>query len=251
MSEKTVLDVLYITVGPFIGAGLAFLSTRWHDARRQHQQDVAAGNLALNTIGAMYNEYLLWRLGAYSDMADRARASDSPLWVSMLPSVQSFGDLSIDFKALSFLFEHPNAVDSLSAVRLAEMTYQDMVAMNEFRNNAARAIFEVLSARKFASHAEAAAALGEHRVAAMITAVKSVASRARDNERIYVNAFASLKSALEVQLDNWWAPKPKFLREIEVLPHFRKENLPELPARIQQMLAEVDRERASVRAVSH
>lgn len=196
----------------------------------------------------MFNEFLLWRLGAHSDMADPDRANDSPLWARIRPSFQSFGDHSIDYKSLAFLFEDPANIEALNAVRLAELTYRDMRTVEAFRNDAAQAIYLELSTRNFASHAAAEEALGRQRIETMLTALRSVATRARDNERIYTDAISALRAALERHLTKWWARKPRFVKASDLLPHFRTENLPRLPAPILEMLAEADRQRAAARA---
>jgi hypothetical protein len=249
MWEIAILDILKAAIGPFIGAGLAFLSTRVHDARRQQQENVAAGNLALSMLNSMLNEYLLWRLGAYADMADPKRASDSPLWARIRPSFQSFGDYSIDLKSLSFLFENPECIEALNAVCLAELTYRDMRAVEKFRNDAAQAIYQEVSKRNFTSPAEAEKALGPQRIETMVTAIRSIAIRARENEKIYTDAISNLRVALENTLTKWWAKQPHFVKSTVVAPHFRRENLPQLPRPILEMLAEMDRHRAAARAV--
>ncbi|HVS26559.1 MAG TPA: hypothetical protein VHE58_04585 [Burkholderiales bacterium] len=243
------MGILNAAIGPFIGAGLAFLSTRVHDARRQQQENVAAGNLTLSMLNSMLNEYLLWRLGAYADMADPERASDSPLWARIRPNLQSFGDYCIDLKSLSFLFENPERIEALNAVRLAELTYRDMQAVEKFRNDAAQAIYQEVSTRNFTSHAEAEKALGPQRIETMLTAIKSVAKRARDNEKAYTDAISSLRAALEDTLNKWWAKQPHFVKSTVVAPHFRRENLPQLPRPILEMLAEMDRQGAVARTV--
>jgi hypothetical protein len=249
MWELAILDILKAAIGPFIGAGLAFLSTRVHDARRQQQENVAAGNLALSMLSSMQNEYLLWRLGAYADLANPNRASDSPLWARIRPSFQSFGDYSVDLRSLSFLFENPECIEALNAVRLAELTYRDMRAVEKFRNDAAQAIYQEVSTGNFTSPAEAEKALGPQRIETMLTAIGSVAIRARDNEGIYSDAISKLRAALENTLTNWWARTPHFVKSTIVAPHFRRENLPQLPHPILEMLAEMDRQRAAARAV--
>src|SRR5260370_24027269 len=95
MIQTAILDILNAAIGPFIGAGLAFLSTRVHDARRQQQENVAAGNLALSMLNSMLNEYLLWRLGAYADMADPPRTSDRPFAGRLRPNFPGLGDSSL------------------------------------------------------------------------------------------------------------------------------------------------------------
>src|SRR6266852_5202097 len=210
MIETAILDILNAAIGPFIGAGLAFLSTRVHDARRQQQENVAAGNLALSMLNSMLNEHLLWRLGAYADMADPRRASDSPPWARIRPSFQSFGDYFIDIKSLSFLFENPEHIEALNAVRLAELTYRDMRAVEKFRNDAAQAIYQELSTGNFTSHVEAEKALGPQRIETMLTAIRSVATRARDNEKVYTDAISNLRAALEKTLNKWWAKQAHF-----------------------------------------
>ena len=246
--EQAILDILHAAIGPFIGAGLAFLSTRVHDARREHQENVAAGNLALSMLNSMLNEYLLWRLGAYADMADPKRPSDSPLWARIRPNLQSFGEYPIDLKSLAFLFEDAKTIEALDKIRFAELTYRDMRLVEKFRNDAAQAILQEISTKYFSSNSEAEQALGPQRIATMLSAIKSVATRARDNEEAYTAAFAALRAALKQRLNNWWAKTPNLVKLTDAQPHFRRENLPQLPRPILEMLAEADRERATARS---
>jgi hypothetical protein len=82
----------------------------------------------------------------------------------------------------------------------------------------------------------------------MLTAIRSVAIRARDNEKIYTDAISNLRVALEKTLTKWWAKQPHFVKSTIVAPHFRRENLPQLPRPIIEILAEMDRQKAAARA---
>ena len=79
MDAQMLTEVLKAAIGPFLGAGLAFLSTRIHDAHRRHQENTAAGNLALTTLNSMLNEHYLWRAGK---LAIRFRSTASSLIVT-------------------------------------------------------------------------------------------------------------------------------------------------------------------------
>jgi len=60
---------LKLVLGPFIGAGLAFLSARQLDAGRRHRERVAAANLALFALKQQYDDFLLYRKGFRTDVA--------------------------------------------------------------------------------------------------------------------------------------------------------------------------------------
>ena len=235
--------------GPFIGAGLAFWSTRLHDAHRRRRESTAAGNLALSELNSMHNEFLSWRAGVYEEFSSPDRSADSPIWAMMRPSHQSFGDFTIDIKSLAFLFEDPSAAEALNAMRLAEMRFRDMVSIHKFRNDAAVAVLDELSKENFPSFREAEAALGPHRIATMKAAVTSVAQRVRDDEPDYIIASTKLRAALEKRLARRWGRAPQLVPTHSVAPRFRQENLAPFPEAIVNLLAALDVRRAEDMAV--
>ena len=236
--------------GTFVGAGLAFLSTVVHDDRRRYQENVAAGNLALTSINGMLNEFLLFRLGLYADIADPSRSSNSPIWASVRPSRQSYGSYSIDLKSLSFLFEHRESIDAINAIAHADLAYRDMLEMDKFRNEAAVEIYTECGKNKWNTTIEAEEGLGRQRIETMITAICSVASRARDNEEIFVMAREKLTSALEKRLQRRWRRAPSLIKVSPIAAHFRKENLPIPRKVVLDPLEEFDRKRQLARQTS-
>lgn len=249
MDAQMFTDVVKAAVGPFLGAGLAFLSTRIHDARRQHQENAAAGNIALTTLNSMLNEHYLWRLGVYADLANPQRNPDSPIWAMMRPSTQAFGDHQIDLKSLAFLFKGPIAIEALNAAILAQLRFNDMVVVSKFSSDTASDVLDAVSAGDFTSYEAAAKALGKQKIAKMIGAVESAVKRARDEESDYTNAYDKLRAALQTRLSFWWASDPWFVNRGPVQNHFRKENLPTLPPAVLQLMADFDQRSTEARAV--
>ncbi|CAN0512083.1 unnamed protein product, partial [Phaeothamnion confervicola] len=152
------------------------------------------------------------------------------------PAIQSFGEHEIDLKSLAFLFEDPGAIEALNSVRLAQLRFRDMVAMDKFKNDAAVAILEILSEKKFSTFAEAAEEIGQHKIETMITAVRSVVKRARDEEHDYTEAYDKLRAALQKRLSRWWASSPRFVNRTQVQSRFRQESLPALPQPVLELM---------------
>ena len=247
MDAQMLPEVLKAAIGPFLGAGLAFLSTRIHDAHRRHQENTAAGNLALTTLNSMLNEHYLWRAGIYGELANPDRSPNTPIWAMLRPAVQTFGEHEVDLKSLAFLFEDPDAIDALNAVRMAQLRFRDMVAMDKFKNDAAVAVLEILSKDEFPSFADAAKAIGPHKIETMITAIRSVVKRARDEEHDYTEAYDKLRAALQKGLSSLWTSAPRFVNRSPVLSHFRMENLPTLPPPVLALMEKHDHQNAAAR----
>jgi hypothetical protein len=250
MGQALAFEIFKTAIGPFVGAGLAFLSTGIHNFYKQQREDVAAGNVALTTLNSMLNEFLLFRIGTYGDLADPTRRQGSPTWALLRPAVQSFGDHAIELKSLGFLFDDLEALPAIGAVQLANLRYRDMVVMHEFRNEAAVAVYEVVSTKEFTSDQQAEAELGPQRISKMLTAITAVALRARDEEKDYRAAYNLLRAALVKRLTHWWWWKPQFGNLGPVLPHFRQENLPTLPPAVLALLAAHDQQSAAARDVA-
>jgi hypothetical protein len=250
------LEVSKVAIGALLGSGLAFFFNGVHAFIRRHQENVASANLALVTIINMMNEFLRFRTETFYDLTDARRTPGGPVWAMMRPSAQRFAMSEIDLKSVAFLFEGQEYLAAINGLLLAQHTYRGMVAMHEFRNEAAVAIYEQTSAGAFRSDREAEDAIGPQRIATMKIALTNITLMARDDEGIYRTAHASLLAAAEASLSPrpwWWRiypwRAPAFAKMGPVLdPHLRQDNLPTLPASIQELLDAHDHQRASAAA---
>jgi hypothetical protein len=133
MEQKEIMVVLEISkaaIGPFIGAGLAFFSNWLVRQSQKENENAAAGNLAIVTLGLMINSYAVYRNKVKSgfDRMDTERPND-PLWTKMLPIHYEFDDeLKFDLKALSFLFD-VKTVEVMNDLLCAQLNFHNLVRL--------------------------------------------------------------------------------------------------------------------------
>ncbi|HUW38354.1 MAG TPA: hypothetical protein VMV91_13600 [Rhodocyclaceae bacterium] len=235
--------------GPFVGAGLAFLTTRMHDVARRYRENVASGNLALFAVKSQLNEFLLFRKNLRQDMASKKRPKDSPLWLVIRPSFHTYVGYTIDFKSLGFLFENRGHGPLFDALHMSQTSYVDLIKADKFRNASVvelqREMAKCQSTNPESTLQDYQKAVGPYVIAIVEGAVVGLAKRARDDEKVYQEAFSELRIALEKELRGvWWRrdvwlrrKKPSFIDIEEPLPHFAKESLPDMPACVMQALA--------------
>lgn len=247
----------------FVGAGLAFLATRLHDAARRYRENVASGNLALFAIKSQFNEFLLFRKGLYEDMADGRRHPATPIHLFVRPSIHTYVGYTIKFKSLGFLLERPGHGKLFDTLHLSQTGYQYLIKMEEFRNDSVIELHREL-ARLAMTHPqnspeEDAKAVSPYIRGAAESAVLFLAKIARDDEGVFRAAFSQLRSALEAELDGGvrrlfrnikkvltlsFSEKVSiFMKMDEPQPLFRKEALPAMPPIILKALEEQDRRR--------
>ena len=227
----TFADFVKSAIGPFVGAGLAFLAAKLHESAKLKRESLAAGRLALLTISSQLNDFLVYRTQTRLAFAARAVAgTNPPAWWFAHPAVFHFDPaLTIDFKALSFLDEGRNYTDMYGAVRLAEVTYFDLKARNDDMHIAALQVQRLL-AEKFGAATEvgindAAAALGPQLTAQAGDLARAIARRCgKSDELRYFDAFNLLRDEIRAEYGDVKLPKLG-----AVPPKHSLETLPPLP----------------------
>ena len=225
----------------FVGAGLAFLMTRMHDAARRYRENVASGNLALFAVKSQLDEFLLFRKGLIEEMASKNQSKNLPLWLLIRPSFQTYVGYTIDFKSLGFLFEKPGHGQLFDALHLSQTHYFDLIKLDEFRNSAVselhRELAKLESANPQNTLQDDQKAIGRYIIAAVESAVVGLAKRARDDEEFYQEAFSKLRMALKNELEVCWLRRqPSLIDVTSPLPRFRKKSLPDMPEIVVQAL---------------
>jgi len=229
----------------FLGAGLAFLMVRMHDARQRYLKNVSAGNLALFAIRTQLNEFLLFRRNFYVDVCDtKSHPEGTPLYLLVRPSFQTYVGQAIDFDSLAFLFSRTENASVFNDLHLSQTCYEDLVEIHEFRNRHAVEIqrrLDQMSRENRPTTIEAIeGTLGPYLIATMSMVAVGLAKRARDDEAVYRNTFASLRGALEIEFGRWWRIRPPSLVRLEDAdPKFKQESLPRLPERLLSALEDL------------
>ena len=218
-------------------------------SKRRHRENIAAGNLALFAVKSQLNEFLLFRKDFYVDVANKKRSAGSPLYLLARPSFHTYVGHTIDFTSLGFLFERTGYAKTFDALHLSQLSYQDLVKIDEFRNTTAvevqKEIEKLDHTKQDSSLGNIEKAVGPYLIAVMGMLVVGLAKRARDDEKVYQDAFSSLQAALEIELKVWWHIRPHPLISLkEPEPKFRKESLPAMPELLVEALENLDRESA-------
>ncbi|MFZ6813819.1 hypothetical protein ACO0K3_05090 [Undibacterium sp. Rencai35W] len=126
------LDVIKALIGSFVGAWLAFFAN-WLVRQYQREEDrVAAGNLAIVTLGRMINAFLIYKQQVVQTRVETINASPNlPIWMQMRPIFHEFDEtLSIDFESLTFLF-HPQTHDAMNHLLIAQGKYRNLVGLHK------------------------------------------------------------------------------------------------------------------------
>ena len=259
---STGLNWITLIAGPFIGASLAFMSSRLLDGMRRHRENVAAANLALLTIKSQYNDFLLFRRGFREDIVREGLKGDEPLWVLVRPSFLTFGNYEFDFKSIGFLFEQPGNAEVFEYIEQVQICHRDLVALEKLRTE--NAITLQSTASKFQKgnpnptwtglEAEVGRALTE----LLKTTAIGLAKRANENEEVYLKAFSSLRCALNRELNKYWLAKVKgrfglskrsagvtLINVKTPKPSFELAALPPMPIALAKAVAEINTGRSS------
>ncbi|MDE1942731.1 MAG: hypothetical protein KGI47_06265 [Betaproteobacteria bacterium] len=255
------MDVVYVeiaktTVGPFVGALLAFISVRVHDSAKRYRENLAAGNLALFAIQSQYNDFLLFRKNFYVEVNRNFSAIPNiPIWLLLRPAFITFAGLKINFESLGYLFERAGRFRVFENLNLAQLRYQDMEKLTEFMNDNGREIQKIVeSVHKKFPHDPAFLqrideAVGPQLKGVMHGVVVGVGLRATKDEESYTRAFSELAEALRKEFSpnlfqkavGFFLPKRWFpwgnvpeLPDLRLSENFHKESLPKLPEPLMQ-----------------
>ncbi len=135
------LDVLKALIGSFVGAGLAFFAN-WLLRQNQREVDsVAAGNLAIVTLGRMINAFLIYRQLVLQGREKTIKEFPNlPEWMQMRQIIHEFDEtLSIDFESLTFLFR-TQTIASMNHLIVAQGKYRKLVSLH---NAHSKGMFEL------------------------------------------------------------------------------------------------------------
>lgn len=145
------LDFGRTLVGSFVGATVAFLFNLWLQHLTRERENLAAGNLALNTLARQLNTTVILQRALY-EHRDKVIATDSttPLWAQMHPGYYYFSDAKFDFQNLSFLTARGDAV-ILSKLAHVEELYFDLAALVAAHAEASAAVQSKIAAHDVAN----------------------------------------------------------------------------------------------------
>jgi hypothetical protein len=244
-----------LIVGPFIGAFAAFLSNRILDTGRRHREQIVAANLALLTIKNQYNDYLMFRKDFREDVAREGLVGNEPIWALTRPSFMTFGEYELDFKSIGFLFECSGNGVILDKAELSQIIYRDMVAICKSRNETAveiqKTVMNSLKKNPNATWDYLAHEIGDDTTALMSTIAKGLAIRSERNEKVFLDAFNNLHSALNSYLHSYWLDRahyflclfkrPNKSKLIKLDTPKKKFLVSELPALPEILVAEIEK----------
>ena len=109
-AESTWFATLWATaVGAFVGAAVAFAIDWMRRAREEMRRRIAAGNVALLTLNAMWFELFTYERDVVHKAIENADTSPLPLWLSIPKAVMRESGYTFDIADLSFLLQSPEA----------------------------------------------------------------------------------------------------------------------------------------------
>jgi hypothetical protein len=196
----TLLTVAKAAVGPFIGAGLAFGSTLYVQHRTRRRDNLTAGNLALLTISAQYNDFLIYRRGLRRELHRRVTGiPTAPHWM-LAPAIGAvFTARTVDFGALSFLFNRREGIAVHEHLGQAELHFETLRTFNEKLAKNVEDIQECLAALQVRvpnpSNAEIDASVGLDKKTRTSDLLKGLIAEI-NSEDVYLNAFKELRTLL-------------------------------------------------------
>ena len=237
------INWLTLILGPFIGTAFAFFSARLLDSGRRYRDRVVASNLALLALKQQYNDFLLYRKGFRDDVARYGLVGDEPLWALLRPTHMSFSTQEVDLKGIGFLFERNGNAQVFELIGEAQMCFRDLVSLASLATESARSIQERAAQSQAKNPSISWAQLeldaGKDITAHMAMSVRGLAVRLQRNEKTHLDAFRSLRCALNTELNYgciakfqrvWFTQAGATLVSLkDVEPKFRLESLPPLP----------------------
>lgn len=238
-----VLDIVKTAIGAFVGAGLAFVTTRLHDASRRKREDIAAGRLAFQLLLLQWLDCLNYRHGLRTrlDVLARGLGPSAPAWLYAYPVSYTFTPApDVDAKSLAFLFERDRSGSALDRVMVAQQRFTDLKVRSRELVDAARAVQSKLASKLPTE-------TGPHELSAIEQAVSAdLKATARDamlaclslsgeeNNEILKQALVQLRASIvacypDVELPKAVTPPAQLLER----------NLPPLPVQIARAIASI------------
>lgn len=232
--QPTLLDIgaflLAVVTGPqfwttliatFIGATLAFQFGIWRDKIVRRREEKVSGNVAMIVISRQLSDFIQLKRNIVAHRSEvLAEFPESPPWFQMLPvPLPPATSLTLDWKALAFIFDHKGGAAIAGDLINVEMAYADLIHLISMHCSAAQEIQDKLSASGIDPHSVQPVsvvekAVGFAAVARMNSLVTGIFNHVDHDEPKYVKAMADLnalflnvfgkKGVLRVE-----APKPE------------------------------------------
>ena len=215
-------------VGPLIGAGLAFGTTLLVQHWSRSRDNLCAGNLALLTISAQYNDLLIYRRKLREELHKRdSQIVGLPLWL-LAPSIgPQLPARTLDFKSLAFLFDKRPGIETHQHLFLAEQHYEALRSTNErlskFSEEIQAAMAIVTSRSPPPTNAEVQSSIGADKRAITADLLKGAVVETQ-SEKFYLDAFAALRNMLANLFEASAVP-----RSISAMEGHAESDLPALP----------------------
>ena len=205
--------------------------------RARDQDNLCAGNFALLTISAQYNDLLIYRRGLREEIQRRAQvAPDAPAWLLAPVIGHSFLESrEIDLKSLSFLFDTRAGLAAYGSLALSEHHYATLRILNNQLAADVREIQQTMAALEVGeaaqSNAQLAAAVSidkKSRTTDLLIALL----RESQGDEVFTKSFRDLRAALVAVLGEARIP-----RSVEASEGHREQDMPPLPDVLARRLA--------------
>ncbi|WP_034303631.1 hypothetical protein [Herbaspirillum sp. RV1423] len=228
-----------VVLGPFVGAGLAFIVNDYVHKERKTEEEKSAARTAAFSIRAMYDDFTNYRYVIRYETASlhqkHSRWPDgpAPIWAYAKPLIFTFSSNSLpDLKTLQFLLAHPEGQVAFTKMQVLERAYKDLANAHTFYIETSEALQnKIENIEPGASWQVDADAIGPRLTAKARDALLAILIRIND-EQLYLDTRDSLAQAATAYF------KGK-LTIGEIAVHNEKlktENLPSLPEHIAQCL---------------
>ena len=220
-----------VIIGPFIGAGLAFLSNGFFMRLKRIGEEKAAGNLALLTIQAQYEDYVNYRYGIVQALAvtDAGLGGVAPEWMYAKPISFTFNESNtINFKSLAFLLGEKKGREAFARLQFVERTFLDLAGRHkDYQESASEiqsAAAKIISSVANLDDEGLEQMLGKEITARMRDQQHAIVLRLELDDQRYIQAYNVLSDAMAEKFCGYERLPQLVLRE-----KYRKENLPAWP----------------------
>jgi hypothetical protein len=207
-SPLTWPEVVKSAIGPFVGAGLAFASTKLHDHIKARRDNVAAVRVAIATVGDVVSDVAKYRHVLHDIVQQRARqlGEDAPRWAYAFPVHHVFKSLeTIKLDSLAFLFEKEANNDLYGALSdvgrmhawVQSLAEQLAESATQMQDKIAEAMehYEPNEAVSLVEHRKVMGAALCYRLSDLLTTTLSAVGE--ETERRLLNTAKRLKEATE------------------------------------------------------
>lgn len=191
-----------VVLGPFLGAGLAFVVNDYVHKERKTEEEKSAARTAAFSIRAMYDDFTNYRYVIRSETANlHQRHSQwpdgpAPIWAYAKPLIFTFSSNSPpDLKTLQFLLAHPEGQIAFTNMQVLERAYKDLANAHAFYVETSDALQnKIENIEPGASWQADAKAIGPRLTAKGRDALLAVLMRTND-EQLYLDTRFSLAQA--------------------------------------------------------